>query len=72
MEALRQHFDSVVVADFEFRQDEGHCPAPSALCWRDLLTGDEGRVRREELAAMPAPPFPVHRRSLFVAHFAVA
>ena len=72
MEALRQHFDSVVVADFEFRQDEGHCPAPSALCWRDLLTGDEGRVRREELAAMPVPPFPVHRRSLFVAHFAVA
>jgi hypothetical protein len=72
VEQLRQHFDSVVVADFEFRQDEGYRPAPSALCWRDLLTGAEGRVRREKLATMAGPPFPVHRRSLFVAHYSVA
>jgi DNA polymerase I len=69
---LRQHFDSVTVCDFEFSQPEGSPPSPSALCFRDLITGERGQYRRDELLTMRAAPFPVHDRAMMVAHYAVA
>lgn len=69
---LRELFDNIPVCDFEFQHDDGERPVPSAMCYRDLITGKVCQFRREELLAMKQAPFPVGGRSLFVCHAATA
>ena len=57
MGALAQHFDRIMAVDFEFQQDEGEVPVPSALCAYEVLTGEEYQFRGTELRRMRKAPF---------------
>jgi DNA polymerase I len=73
-------FRHVIAADFEFNfgghasaEEAGRCgerPQPVCLVARDLLTGQERRIWREEFGLVP--PFPIGPDAVFVAYYASA
>jgi DNA polymerase family A len=50
-------FREVWEHDFEYRQDENHCPVPVALFAKEHRTGTEISMRREQLLASTRLPF---------------
>jgi DNA polymerase-1 len=50
-------FAQVWHCDFEYRQDENHCPAPVAMLAREHRSGAEIFMRRPELLASTRAPF---------------
>ena len=65
-------FREVWAVDFEFRAPPGETPEPLCLVARELRSGREVRAWRDQLDAMPEPPYPTGPDSLFVAYFASA
>ena len=65
-------FREIWAADFEYRAPPGERPDPVCLVARELRTGREVRLFREELRCCPLPPYPTHAGSLFVAYNAPA
>jgi DNA polymerase I len=65
-------FDSVVLCDteFEFGGVDGNILRPVCMVAKDLVTGQEWRLRRGEFGA--APPFSTRPETLFVAYYASA
>lgn len=62
-------------ADFEFHPvagQAGNPPAPVCLVAHEMVTGATLRFWQDELAQMPAPPFPSDASALFVAYNASA
>jgi DNA polymerase I len=57
-------------ADFEFEAGTGERPVPVCLCARELRSGREIRLWRDEFG--PAPPYPIDADSLFVAYYSSA
>jgi DNA polymerase-1 len=68
----RQHFNEVVLADFEYSQLPGDRPSPICLAARELVRGPTHRLFGEELLARSVPPYPTGPDSLFVAYYASA
>src|ERR1035437_403171 len=68
----RQHFDEVVVADFEYFQPPGERPSPICLVARELESGRTHRYFGDELLARSVPPYSIGPDSLFVAYYASA
>lgn len=65
-------FREAWLCDFEFRADPGERPWPLCMVARELLSGRELRLWREDLLALPAAPFDAGPDSVFVAYFASA
>lgn len=65
-------FREVWCVDFEFGAPVGGRPEPRCMVARESRSGRTHRVWAEELAAMPAPPFPIGADSLVVAYYASA
>jgi DNA polymerase I len=75
-------YRAIVAADFEFEfgghatfedaSRSGERPRPACMVARELRTGQEWRMWRDELSASTAPPFPVGPDALFVAYYASA
>ena len=65
-------FVGIWVVDFEFIARPGERPDPVCLVAREVRTNRLIRVWRDELAALPAPPFPVDENTLYVAFSASA
>jgi DNA polymerase-1 len=73
-------YRAIVVADFEFEfgghatfedaSRSGERPRPVCMVARELRTGQEWRLWRDEFG--PAPPFPIGPDALFVAYYASA
>jgi hypothetical protein len=70
-DALR-HFRHVWLVDFEFHQPDGERPEVLCLAAREYRSGQTIRVWANELAEMPAAPFPVEADCLFVAYYVSA
>ena len=70
----RQHlpFGEVWSADFEFRAGVGERPWPVCMVAKELHSGREIRLWRNELLALRRAPFDVGPDSLFVAYYASA
>src|ERR1039457_7484495 len=64
----RQHFNEVVLADFEYSQPPGDRPRPICLVARELVSGRTHRLFGEELLARSVPPYPTGPDSLFIAY----
>src|SRR5262245_35593762 len=58
--------------DFEFRQDDNHCPVPVALFAKERRTGAEISMRRAELLASTRIPFDIGPETLVTSYSAVA
>ena len=65
-------YREIWLVDFEFGAGDGERPQPRCLVARELRTGALLRLWADELAALPAPPFAIDPRSLFVAYYASA
>lgn len=65
-------FTSITLIDTEFCQPDGHLPDPHCLVAMDYGTGAVRRVWADELAEMPAAPFPTDAESLVVSYYASA
>ena len=65
-------FTSITLIDTEFRQPDGHLPDPHCLVAMDYGTGAISRIWADELARMPAAPFPVGDDALVVAYYSSA
>jgi DNA polymerase I len=65
-------FKEVWCADFEFRADPGDRPWPVCMVAKEVRTGREIRIWRNELLSMDRAPFDVGTSALFVAYFASA
>jgi hypothetical protein len=65
-------FREILLADFEFRQQMGDPPSPVCLVARELRSGREIILWRDELIALRAAPFDTGKDSLFVAYAAAA
>jgi DNA polymerase family A len=63
-------FREIWAVDFEFIAGAGERPVPVCLCARELRSGREIRLWRDELG--PAPPYPIDAGSLFVSFYASA
>jgi DNA polymerase I len=63
-------FREIWAVDFEFIAGSGERPDPVCLCARELRSGHEVRLWRDELG--PVPPYPIDAGSLFVAYYASA
>jgi DNA polymerase I len=63
-------FREIWLVDFEFMAGSGERPDPVCLCARELRSGRELRLWRDELG--PVPPYPIDAGSLFVAYYASA
>jgi DNA polymerase family A len=63
-------FREIWAVDFEFIAGPGERPDPVCLCARELRSGREVRLWRDELG--PAPPYPIDAGSLFVCYYASA
>ena len=50
-------FREVWHVDFEFRQDDNHCPVPVAMFAKEHRTGTEITMRRPKLLACTRAPF---------------
>jgi len=66
----RWPYREIWLADFEFLAEAGERPAPVCLCARELRSGREVRLWRDQLG--PKPPYPTNADSLFVAYYASA
>ena len=66
------HFREIWCVDFEFRSDAGELPWPVCMVAREILTGRELRLWRDDLLAIKHAPFDVGPDALFVAYFASA
>jgi DNA polymerase-1 len=65
-------FHEIWCVDFEFRPDPGERPWPVCMVARELRSGREMRLWREELLALNKAPFDTGPNALFVAYFASA
>jgi DNA polymerase-1 len=65
-------FSQVWCVDFEYRADAGERPWPVCMVARELSTGCELRLWRDELLALSRAPFDLGPDALFVAYFASA
>ena len=65
-------FAKVWYVDFEYRADAGERPWPVCMVARELGTGREVRLWRDDLLALNHAPFDVEADTLFVAYFASA
>jgi DNA polymerase I len=75
-------FGAIVAVDFEFEfgghasfedaSRSGERPRPVCMVAKELRTGQEWRMWRDELLASTRPPFPVDRDALFIAFYASA
>jgi DNA polymerase-1 len=65
-------YRSVILCDTEFERGgvEGNLPRPVCVVAKDLVTGQEWRLRRGEFGAVP--PFSTGPETLFVAYYASA
>jgi DNA polymerase I len=63
-------FREIWACDFEFRSAPGERPSPLCMCARELRTGRELRLWREELS--PGAPFDIGPDSVVVAYAAAA
>jgi DNA polymerase I len=63
-------YREIWLADFEFEAGTGERPVPVCLCARELRSGREIRLWRDEFG--PAPPYPIDADSLFVAYYSSA
>ena len=66
------HYDKILLVDFEFHQPDGNVPEPLCMVITDYKTGDTIRLWRDELLSMSPPPFSTGPDVLFVAFFASA
>jgi hypothetical protein len=66
----RWPYREIWLADFEFMAGSGERPDPVCLCARELRSGRELRLWRDELG--PVPPYPTGASNLFVAYYASA
>jgi len=66
----RWPYHEIWLADFEFMAGAGERPVPVCLCARELRSGREIRIWRDEFG--PLPPYPTGADSLFVAYMASA
>ena len=65
-------FRAVWCIDFEFNGPPGERPRPVCMVVREIFTGEEVRLWRDELLALGRPPFDVGPDSLVVAYAAQA
>jgi len=65
-------FREIWCVDFEFRSDKGEKPWPVCMVARELNSGREVRLWRDELLSRSKAPFDTGPESLFVAYFASA
>jgi DNA polymerase I len=65
-------FPEVWCIDFEFSAPRGEHPDPLCLVARELRSGEEIRLWRDQLHELRQPPYPVGPDSLIVAYFASA
>jgi DNA polymerase-1 len=65
-------FREIWDVDFEFRQDENHCPVPIAMFAKEHRTGAVHTLRRPELLACTKAPFSTGADTLVVAYSIVA
>jgi hypothetical protein len=63
-------YREIWLTDFEFTAGSGERPDPVCQCARELRSGRELRLWRDELG--PAPPYPIDAGSLYVAYYASA
>jgi hypothetical protein len=70
--AIAAPFREIWLVDFEFRHDRGERPWPVCMVARELRSGREIRLWRDELLALDHAPFDTGRDCLFVAYAAVA
>jgi DNA polymerase I len=68
----RLTYREVWALDFEFRAPDGERPEPVCLVARELRGGRLLRFWRDELLALPRPPFDLGTGILFVAYYASA
>ncbi|MEI6559499.1 MAG: DNA polymerase [Rhodospirillaceae bacterium] len=72
MPLSRLPYREIWAADFEFVAPDGERAAPVCMVARELRTGRLIRLWRDELLAMPSPPYGTGPDTLFVAYFASA
>jgi DNA polymerase-1 len=65
-------FREIWHCDFEFRQDDNHCPVPVAMFAKEHRTGAKISMRRPQLLAIQKIPFDAGHKTLFVSYSAVA
>ncbi len=65
-------FSSIWAIDFEFNGDVGERPSPVCMVARELLSGTEFHLWRDELSRLNDPPFPIDETSAVVAYFSSA
>jgi len=65
-------FDEVWSVDAEYSASAGHRPDPICMVAREMRTGRELRIWRDELMMMRAAPFRTDSRALFVSYAAAA
>jgi hypothetical protein len=70
MSPLDWPYREIWLADFEFGAGAGERPVPVCLCARELRSGREVRLWRDEFGSVP--PYPTDASSLFVAYYASA
>ena len=58
--------------DFELSAPTGERPEPVCMVARELRTGRLVRAWRDDLRAMPVPPFPLDAGVLFISYYASA
>lgn len=70
--ALLSHFDEAWVCDFEFITNPGCRPDPVCCVAREVFSGREFRLWRDELRCLDSAPWNTGPRSLTIAYFASA
>ena len=65
-------FREIWHVDFEFRQDENHCPVPVAMFAKEHRTGAEIAMHRNQLLASTRAPFDVGPDTLVIGYSVVA
>ena len=65
-------FRSVWACDFEYRLQAGEHPWPVCMCARELRTGQEMRLWRDDLLALPQAPFDIGPDAVMIAYAAAA
>jgi hypothetical protein len=69
MDALAD-FPKIVLCDFEFHQPDGERPTPLCMVAREWRSGQTVRLWRDELLALPEPPFGIGPDCLFTSYYA--
>lgn len=69
---LLHFYEQVWCVDFEFFQPPGERPSPVCMVAREFRTGRLLRLWRDQLLAMPQPPFPSDERTLFIGYYTSA